>query len=306
MNAGDLIKQKKDRVVYNSIQGQTKPANKTTPKRFEVVLQHRLGPKKVYSGKQVVLPACECGSGSGGGNYTMTTTLSTVYIRVNGTGTIDWGNGTIDTFSGDTIYSSKSTGGNITIVSTNLTYLDCGGNDLTSLNVSGFTSLQFLYCYNNLLTSLDVSGLISLTTLYCYNNQLTSLNVSGLISLNELRCYNNQLTSLNVSGLTSLTSLDCHDNQLTLLDLSGSLTFCSCYNNQLISLDVSSLTLLLILYCGNNQLSQSTANTIVGALEANGVNSGTLSILTVSPLVTNPGTGVWATLTTFPRNWSIS
>ena len=60
MNAGDLIKQKKDRVVYNSIQGQTKPANKTTPKDFDVVLQERLGPRKVYDGKQVVLPGCPC------------------------------------------------------------------------------------------------------------------------------------------------------------------------------------------------------------------------------------------------------
>jgi hypothetical protein len=60
MNAGDLIKQKKDRVVYNSIQGQTKPANKTTPKLFEVVLQEKLGPREVYSGKQVVLTPCPC------------------------------------------------------------------------------------------------------------------------------------------------------------------------------------------------------------------------------------------------------
>jgi hypothetical protein len=60
MNSGDLIKQRKDRIVYNSSVGQTKSSNKTTPKSFETLLQVRLGPKKVYNGNQIVLPACIC------------------------------------------------------------------------------------------------------------------------------------------------------------------------------------------------------------------------------------------------------
>lgn len=61
MNSGDLIRQRKNRIVYNSIQGQTKAENKTTQKEFRVVLEERLGPRRVYDGSIVALPACECG-----------------------------------------------------------------------------------------------------------------------------------------------------------------------------------------------------------------------------------------------------
>ena len=39
-----------------------------------------------------------------------------------------------------------------------LTYLECNGNQLTSLDVSQNTALTMLWCGNNQLTSLDVSG----------------------------------------------------------------------------------------------------------------------------------------------------
>ena len=97
---------------------------------------------------------------------------------------------------------------------TALTSLNCGWNQLTSLDVSKNTALTSLDCTNNQLTSLDVSGCTSLTELRCYNNQLTSLDVSGCTSLTELRCYNNQLTSLDVSGCTALTELWCGGNQI--------------------------------------------------------------------------------------------
>ena len=289
MNSGDLIKQKKDRVVYNSIQGQTKPTNKTTPKRFEVVLQERLGPRKVYTGNQVILPACECGGGGGGGgsNFTMTTLASTVSIEVEGTGIINWGDGHTSSFSGYTSFSNEPTSGNITIVSSDLIYLVCNNNQLTSLDVSGLTTLQELYCQSNQLSSLNVSGLTALTVLYCFSNQLTSLNVSGLIALTVLYCQLNQLSSLIVSGLTALVNLYCNNNQLS-------------------SLDVSGLTSLQRLYCDTNQLSQSAANTIVADLVANLVDNGQLRILTVSPSVSNPGIAPWTTLTGGTRLWTIS
>ena len=99
--------------------------------------------------------------------------------------------------------------------------LDCGRNELTSLDVGGCTSLEVLFCTDNELTSLDVSGCTALASLNCHNNQLTSLDVGGLTSLSFLNCENNALSSLDVSGLTALGTLYCGNNQLTSLDLSG-------------------------------------------------------------------------------------
>jgi Leucine-rich repeat (LRR) protein len=160
---------------------------------------------------------------------------------------------------------------------TNLQYLECGVNQLPSLNVSGLTNLQYLYCNDNQLTSLNVSGLTNLLglwcevnqltslnlssltnlqVLFCFDNQLASLNVSGLTNLHTLSCWNNQLPSLNVSSLTNLQGLLCNNNQLTSLNLSGltNLADLRCSGNQLPSLNVSGLTNLETLYCYNNQL----------------------------------------------------
>jgi len=123
---------------------------------------------------------------------------------------------------------------------TALTFLECGDNPLTSLDVSNNTALEYLYCYDNQLTSLDVSNNTALTTLSCYSNQLTSLDVSTNTALTDLYCYSNQLTSLDVSNNTALIYLWCTSNQLTSLDVSANnaLTSLYCDSNQLTSLDV--------------------------------------------------------------------
>ena len=153
------------------------------------------------------------------------------------------------------------------------------GSQLTTLNLSNFTSLQTIYMYSNpilssvdisgctaltrgeitnndMLTSLDVSKNTALTRLNCYNNQLTSLDVSKNTALTSLNCSNNLLTSLDVSKNTALTELSCHDNQLTALDVSKNtaLTELSCHDNQLTALDVSKNTALTELSCHDNQL----------------------------------------------------
>ena len=115
---------------------------------------------------------------------------------------------------------------------TALTYLNCGYNQLTTLDVSGATALYQLSCGDNQLTSLDVSNNTYLTSLYCSYNQLTSLNVSGATSLTRLYCQSNQLTSLDVSGATALIELDCTFNQLASLDVrNGNNTNMGFWNN---------------------------------------------------------------------------
>ena len=124
---------------------------------------------------------------------------------------------------------------------TALRSLNCGRNQLTSLDVSKNTALTKLYCKKNQLTVLDVSKNTALTYLRCNDNQLTSLDVSKNTALTKLYCSNNQLTSLDVSKNTALTGLGCAGNQLTALDVSKniSLTDLDCDENQLTSLDVS-------------------------------------------------------------------
>jgi len=160
---------------------------------------------------------------------------------------------------------------------TNITYLDCSYNLLTSLDVSANTALEFLSCKNNQLlslnttsvtaltelhcaynqlASLDISTNTALTTLGCSNNLLTSLVVSDNTDLSKLHCQYNQITSLDVSGLTSLYEIYCYENQLSTLNVSSNtaLQYLYCYNNSLTSLNVSSNTVLEYLYCNNNSL----------------------------------------------------
>ena len=137
-----------------------------------------------------------------------------------------------------------------------LTELQCSYNDLTSLDVSGNPALERLDCSENKLTSLDVSGNPALTHLQCSNNDLTSLDVSGNPALEKLYCSENKLTSLDIGENSVLEKLYCSENKLTSLDVSGcsELVSLDCYTNQLTSLDVSGCSELEFLYCYDNQL----------------------------------------------------
>ena len=149
---------------------------------------------------------------------------------------------------------------------TALTFLECGDNPLTSLDVSNNTALEYLYCYSNQLTSLDVSNNTALEYLYCYDNQLTSLDVSNNTALTNLNCRSNQLTSLDVSNNTALITLYCYSNQLTSLDVSQNiaLTDLRCQQNQLSSLDISDNNALTNLDCYNNLLTSLNVSGTIG------------------------------------------
>ena len=110
-----------------------------------------------------------------------------------------------------------------------LQYLNCSGNQLTSLDVTQNTNLQTLYCDNNQLTALDVNQNTALQRLSCSNNQLTAIDVSQNTNLRSFYCYVNQITSLDVSQNTSLIEFVCYANQLTNLDMRNA------HNNNLIT-----------------------------------------------------------------------
>ena len=139
---------------------------------------------------------------------------------------------------------------------TALTYLDCNGNQLTTLDVSNNTSLTTLWCNGNQLTTLDVSNNAALSELYCYENQLTSLDVSNNAALTTLWCHENQLAALDISKNAALTGLRCEWNRIATLDVSRNtaLVWLYCTANRLTTLDVSKNTALTELSCGGNQI----------------------------------------------------
>ena len=157
---------------------------------------------------------------------------------------------------------------------TALTYLNVGGNQLTTLDVSNNTALTDLWVDNNRLTTLDVSNNTKLTRLYAENNELTTLDVSKNTKLTNLRVDNNKLTTLDVSKNTKLTELnvgsDFGSNRLTTLDVSNNtaLTLLDVGSNRLTTLDVSNNIALTRLDVDWNQLttldvSKNTALTLL-------------------------------------------
>ena len=155
---------------------------------------------------------------------------------------------------------------------TALTELNCGRNQLTSLDLSGCIALKELNCDNNQLTSLNVSKNTSLRLLYCSGNQLTSLDVSKNTALYLLGCNHNQLTELDLSENTALRYLGCGVNQLTSLDVSKntSLESLGCSENKLTSLDVSGCTALTELQCDNNQIKGDAMDVLIASLPTEG------------------------------------
>lgn len=76
---------------------------------------------------------------------------------------------------------------------TALTYLNCTGNNLYSINVTRLTALQNLYCGQNHISELDVSRNTALEGLYCHENQLTDLDLHNNTALTFLSCSGNKI-----------------------------------------------------------------------------------------------------------------
>lgn len=90
-----------------------------------------------------------------------------------------------------------------------LTQLYCGGNRLTSLDVSYLDNLFELDCSNNYLKSINVSGCSDLEILYCNNNQIKKLKLEGCKHIMWLKCGKNQLKELDIRGRNSLNGISC-------------------------------------------------------------------------------------------------
>lgn len=98
---------------------------------------------------------------------------------------------------------------------TNLRYLDCGQNQLSSLNVTSLTNLNQLFCRINQLSSLNVSNMPNLKVLNCYQNLLTSLTITNDFLLEELYISENQIQSIDLTSFINLKNLWIGNNPYT-------------------------------------------------------------------------------------------
>lgn len=83
---------------------------------------------------------------------------------------------------------------------TSLTYLSCGGNLFTTLDISKNTALTEFGCIGSKLTNIDFSNNLSLTKISIYNSKLTSIDISKNIWVQVLLCDNNNLTNANLKN----------------------------------------------------------------------------------------------------------
>lgn len=140
-----------------------------------------------------------------------------------------------------------------------VTSLDVRSKGIASLEGIGcFTRLTYLNCIGNELTSLPLEQLPGLTRLLCNENQLTTLDLAQVPGLQLLHCHDNRLTALDVSPLTQLQELACGDNLFTSLDLSGnkSLAYFLYLGGPLQTLTLSGNDSLLHLWCSYSLVSQ--------------------------------------------------
>ena len=148
-----------------------------------------------------------------------------------------------------------------------LVLLDCEHNPLTALDVSNNVALYDIIANNTQLTTIDVSNNTQLVWLMLNYNQLTNLDVSKNTSLGVLTCAYNQLTTLDVRNNIALIQLGIPGNQLTDIDLKNNtaLQAINVSNNQIKELDLSHLYSLNYLFCDSNQLT--TLDVTYNALE---------------------------------------
>jgi Leucine-rich repeat (LRR) protein len=151
----------------------------------------------------------------------------------------------------------------------NLKKLNCGDNNLTSINISEIPNLEVFWLWSNPIGSIDVSQNINIKDLRFGNNLLTSLDVSQNYNLQVLNCNNNSLTSLDLSQNLGLVYLECSGNSLLSIDVSQNINLevLSCSSNQLSTLDLTNNLNLKELHCGYNVLTEIDVSQNIGLIK---------------------------------------
>ncbi len=139
---------------------------------------------------------------------------------------------------------------------TQLSELDLGLNDITSIDLSNNIYLSVLSLPSNELTSIDISNNTALTSLNLHSNNLSDINISSNSALTFLHLAANNLSDINISSNSALTFLHLGSNNFSDIDLSNNPLLEKAYleRNQFTNLNVSANTQLRWLYLDDNFL----------------------------------------------------
>ena len=141
---------------------------------------------------------------------------------------------------------------------TNLDYLSCNDNKLSSIQFGDSKNLTFLSLENNKIRFIDFSKFINLRHASCSGNLIQKLDFSQNQSHQFISCYRNRLSELVLpKDPRELRTLYCGLNNLTKLDITEFVNLESfhCENNLINSLPLGKKPLLTMLDCSNNPIS---------------------------------------------------
>lgn len=113
----------------------------------------------------------------------------------------------------------------------NLTYLDAGYNNLSSIDVSALSVLETLVVHYNQITSLDLSSNSNLLNLYADYNQLNTLSFSNSNLIENINIVASSITNINVTNYNNLKYLDVSSTGITSVDLTQNTNLLGYYHN---------------------------------------------------------------------------
>lgn len=153
-------------------------------------------------------------------------------------------------------WSGKQLGGDLDFSGfTELDTLNCGYNNLSSLNLDDCVKLQCLNCYTNDFSSIGIRN-CPLTYINCSANKLTKFNFSQYPALEQFIGTQNHITQADISVCPNLKVFMCGNSPLEKIDLSQNkkLVNVQLMNTSITSLDASNLPELEELWCYDGEI----------------------------------------------------
>ena len=115
----------------------------------------------------------------------------------------------------------------------NLTFLNCGDNQIGEVHLENLVLLEKLYVPYCNLTTIDLTNLVNLDTFYCQGNNIATIDLSNQIEMYEMACSTNPLTTIDLSMMPQLHSINIGYTLLTYLDLSNNPNLCTTACNEM-------------------------------------------------------------------------
>lgn len=101
-----------------------------------------------------------------------------------------------------------------------LDWLECGQNNLKTLDLSGCPLLTSVRFDNTSITEVNLSECVKLQGVYCEYAKLSRLDLSNNPDVNEVNAMGNGLTEINVKGCTNMGYMNLSENKFKQVDIS--------------------------------------------------------------------------------------